>query len=399
MAIQVVLVFFAVLLTFVVGASLIITRHIGAEQRWEANHILGQAMMIAVVISLLFGIIWYSGAIHLFKIIKEIGSREAQEAGVTYLRTIALFAPFIITNFIAVGIIRGSGDTHYSMTINTLINGLNVVLAPLLIFGWFGFPKLEVKGAALAVGISHTVGWCLTFFLLRSRQLLLFLSFRELTTPNFATFKRLFKMGLPTTVEQLTWALGQLVVTSFAAGLHVTILATHTVFMRIQAVLSMVYMGFGLGAMTLMGKNLGAEQSHLAERTAKTANRVMGISVLLIVIMLITFTKQLVHVFTTEPETVKLGTKAIFFFAFAQMPKALNGVIGGNLRGAGDLKWLMWTTILAVILFEVGTNWVAAFVIGWGLYGIWAIQGFDESVRLVMNFWRFKGGKWKIIKI
>lgn len=399
MAIQMILVFFAVLLTFVVGATLIVARHLGAGERWEANHTLGQALMVAVVISFIFGIAWYSGAIHLFKIIKEVGSQDAKNAGITYLRTVALFAPFIITNFVAVGVIRGSGDTHYSMTVNTFINGLNVFLAPLLIFGWFGFPRLEVKGAAFALGISHTLGFCLTLFLLRSRKLLLYLSFRELTTPNFSTFKRLFKLGLPTTVEQATWAVGQLIVTSFAASLHVTILATHTVFMRYQSILSMMYMGFGFGAMTLMGKNLGADQSHLAERTAKTANRVMGGSVLFIVAILILFSKQLIHVFTTEPDTVRLGSRVIFLFAFAQIPKAVNWVIGGNLRGAGDLKWLMWMTIIAVLVFEVTANYVAAFIMEWGLYGIWAIHGFDELFRFFLYYNRFKGGKWKLMKV
>ena len=397
MAIQVMLVFFAVLLTFVVGASLIINRHLGAKNFYGANHIFGQAMMIGIIMAFVFAFIWYSGAIHIFKLIKESESSYAREAGVTYLRTLAVFAPIIITNFVAVGIIRAVGDTNYSMMINVLINSLNFVLAPLFIFGWLTFPRLEVKGAALAAGISHSIGFILTVVLMRSRRLQLFLSYREISTPRLESFKLLFRTGLPTTIEQLTWALGQLIVTSYAAGIYVVVLTTHTVFVRIQSVLSMVYMGFSLAAMANMGKNLGAAENVLAERMARTANRIMGVFALAIAGIMITFSKAMISVFTTDPNALELGQKAVYIFAIAQIPKAMNNVVAGNLRGAGELKWVMWTTILFVCVFEVGLNWIAAFFLGWGLYGIWAVQTMDESIRIGLNYWRFFDGNWRVI--
>ncbi len=395
MAIQIMLVFFAVLLTFVVGASLIINRHLGKNDTYQANHIFGQAMMIGIFMAITFGLIWYFGAIHLFKIIEEGESGMAQEAGITYLRTVAWFSLLIITNFVAIGIIRAVGDTHYSMMVNIIINGINAVLAPLFIFGWLSFPRLEVKGAGIAVGISHTVGFIVTLYLLRSRKVQLFLSFRELTTPKWESFKELFKTGLPTTIEQLAWALGQLIVTGYAAGIYVVVLSTHQVFVRIQAVLSMVYMGFGLAAMSIMGKNLGASQNALAYRMARMTHIITGIFVGIIVILMIVFSKGLIQIFTADPETVALGQKAIWVFALAQIPKSLNNVLSGNMRGTGDLKWLMWTTIIFVLVFEVGLNYISAFILGFGLYGIWGVQTLDESLRTTLNYVRFRRGKWR----
>ncbi len=395
MAIQIILVFFSVLLTFVVGASIIINRHLGAQDHFQANHIFGQAMMMGIVMSFIFALIWYSGAIHLFKLIEEGESVQARTAGVTYLRTVAFFAPLLITNFVAVGIIRAIGDTRHSMMINVLVNGINLVLCPILIFGWFGFPSLGVRGAALAVGIAHSIGFFLTFYLLRNRKVSVFLSYRELASPNLGSFKVLFKSGLPTTIEQLTWALGQLVVTGYAAKIGVIVLSTQTLFNRIQALLSMIYMGFSLAAMSLMGKNLGASDNNLAYHMARTAHRVMGVLVLGIVATLILFSKSLISIFTTDAQVLVLGQMAIYFFAFTQIPKALNNVVSGNLRGVGDLKWLMWLTIVFVLLLEVGFNWVSAFVLGWGIYGIWGVQSLDELIRFGLNYLRFAGGSWR----
>jgi len=399
LAIQVVIAFLTILITFIVGSSLIVARHVGAEEKREANHVFGQAVMISFVISIIFAVVWYFGGVHLFKLIEEGGSSEARQAGTSYLRIVALFAPIIITNFTAVGIIRGAGDTHLSMVVNVAINGLNVILAPLLIFGWFGFPRWEVQGAAMALGISHSAGFLVTFYILRTRKSVLFLSLRELTRPNFQTFKRLLKAGVPTTIEQMVWAIGALIVSIYAARLGGEYLAAHIVLSRIQSILSMAYLGFSLTAMTLMGKNLGAEKRKLAEKTARTAGWVGFVFSFAIALLMIAFSKSILYFFTPEEAVIAIGINAMIVFAILQVPKAVGNVVIGNLRGAGDLKWIMYITIVGVVLFEIGLNWIIAFSTSLAVTGLWLVHFLDETVRLAVNYWRFKGGRWKFTRI
>jgi putative MATE family efflux protein len=398
MAIQIIILFFAFLLAFVVGSSVIINRYLGADNTWEANHILAQALIMGMIIAIITGLTWYFGAAMLFKLIRE-SEPIAQQSGVQYLRILSGFAPLIITNFIAVGIIRGAGDTKISMLLNLLINILNLTLAPLLIFGKFGFPEMGVRGAAYAVGISHSIGFFATLIVLRSRKSRLFLSFREVTTPNLRSFKSLFKLGLPTTVEQLSWAVGQMVITGYAALLGITFLAAHQVFMRLQAILTMFFMGFSLGAMTLVGQNIGASEHRRAEQTGKMAGYVALAFVLMIVFAIVFFAKPIMSIFTSNSEVIAIGAKVVYLYAAIQIPKALNTVLGGNLRGAGDLKWLMFLSIISVLLMEISAAWFAAFVLGLSLWGLWMVMGIDEVIRVFLNYWRFHGGKWKLIDV
>ncbi|OQX84653.1 hypothetical protein B6D60_08930 [candidate division KSB1 bacterium 4484_87] len=399
LAIQVIIAFLTIIITFIVGSSLIIARHVGADQRIEANHVFGQAIMISIVISFVFAFIWYFGGIYLFKLIKEGGSLEAQNAGISYLRIVALFAPIVITNLVAVGCIRGAGDTHLSMFVNLTINTLNVILSPLFIFGWFGFPRWEVEGAAVALGISHSIGFLITLYILRTRKSVLFLSFKELTRPNFKTFKRLVNTGLPTTMEQLFWAIGLLIVSLFAAQMGKDYLAAHMAFNKIQNVLSMAYLGMSMGAMTLMGQHLGAENRELAERTARTTSWVGFVFSIFVALVLLIFSRQILYIFTPETRVIRIGIQAMTVFAFVQIPKAMDGVVIGNLRGAGDLKWLMYMTLIGVILLEIGLNWVGAFVFNLGVAGLWGVHLLDETLRYLVNYWRFKSGRWKSIKV
>ncbi|MDZ7375639.1 MAG: MATE family efflux transporter, partial [candidate division KSB1 bacterium] len=67
--------------------------------------------------------------------------------------------------------------------------------------------------------------------------------------------------------------------------------------------------------------------------------------------------------------------------------------------GAGDLKWLMYMTMIGVFIFEICLNWIVAFHTSLALTGLWLTHLLDESLRLLANYWRFKGGRWKFLKV
>ena len=395
---QIILLTFSILLTFVVGSSILIARYLGAGDKWNANHVLGQSLLVGIVLAIAISLIWYFGTPYIFTVIRE-EEPIARMYGVQYISTIAWFTPLIVTNFIALGILRGSGDTLWSMKINVTIQIINLVLDAVLIFGLMGFPRLETVGAGLAVGIAHSIGFFMTFYLLRSRKASLFLPFMEIARPNFKTFKRLIKMGIPTTVEQLVWSIGQLVMSVYVGWMGIVALATHQVFVRIQAVLTMIFFGFGLGSMSIVGKNIGADHTHQARRTGMVTGAVGIMSAFFIAALLYFASDQIMKIFTDDQAVITLGNTLVIILATIQIPKSANIVYSGNLRGSADLNWLMWLAIITAFGYEIVGSWILAIPCGLGVSGIWIIQGVDETTRLCLNFWRFNRAKWKKIDL
>lgn len=86
----------------------------------------------------------------------------------------------------------------------------------------------------------------------------------------------------------------------------------------------------------------------------------------------------------------------MLILAIIQIPKAINAVLSGNLRGSGDLQWLMYVSMFSVVLFEFVGAYYTSFVLNMSLAGLWLVQGADETLRTALNYWRFKRGKWKI---
>lgn len=393
-ALQIIILTFTIILTFVIGASVIIIRYLGADDEWNANHVMAQALMMGTLMSVLIGLLWYFGGTQIFAIIRE-EEPIARAYGVQYMQIISFFSPLIIVNFVALGILRMAGDTLITMKVNVFANVVHLILSPLLIFGLWEFPRLEAKGAAIAVSIAHSLAFFLTLYYLRSRKATLFLSFREYTTFNFQTFKRLFKLGLPTTIEQLVWALGQLILSMFAARMGIIALATHQVFSRIQSVLSMGFQGFGIASMSLVGKNIGASEEHQAVSAGRLAGRVAFVAALITAAVLIIFRKWMLVIFTSNQEVINFGANVLIILAILQIPKAVNIVFSSNLRGGADLAWLMWLAIWSVLMFETIGAYVFSVVLQLSLAGLWIIQILDESWRLALNYWRFRKKKWK----
>jgi len=392
-ALQIIILTFTIILTFVIGASVIIIRYLGAGDIWNANHVLGQALMMGTVMSVLIGLIWYFGGIQIFTIIRE-DQPIARAYGVQYMKIVSYFSPFIIVNFVALGILRLAGDTIITMKVNVFTNVFHLIFSPLLIFGWLGFPRLETRGAALAVSVAHTLAFFLTLYYLRSRKATLFLSFKEYTRFNWQTFKKLFKLGLPTTIEQLVWASGQLILSMFAARMGIVALATHQVFARIQSVLSMAFQGFGIASMSLVGKNLGAAEEHKAISAGRVAGRVAFVAAIISAIFLIVFREGILAVFTSNQNVIDFGKNLMIILAILQLPKAVNIVFSSNLRGGADLAWLMWLAIFSVIVFETIGAYIFSMILALSLGGLWIVQILDETFRMTVNYWRFRRKKW-----
>jgi Na+-driven multidrug efflux pump len=161
----------------------------------------------------------------------------------------------------------------------------------------------------------------------------------------------------------------------------------------------MTFQGFGLAAMSLVGKNLGAEEEHLALHTGRVAGRVALIAAFLVAIILIVFQKLILGAFTSNQEVIRYGSQVIYALAVLQIPKAVNIVFSGNLRGGADLAWLMWLAVFSVVTFETIGGYILSNIFHVGLIGLWSLQIADESTRFTLNYFRFKGKKWKILEL
>ena len=380
------------LLIFVFGATIIINKLIGSGQKHEADHFLGQALFTTMFTAIGISVVWYLFAPFIFKVL--LGASPAVTAiGVDYFRTLSLFAPFVIMNFVAIGIVRGAGDTHLSMITALLVNSIHLVLAFLLIFGIYRFPELGPRGSALAAGIAHTIGCFFTFsVILRGRSVLTF-KWSDFKSIRRKSIGKVFRTGLPITLEQLAWVIGMTIVIGYSNRLGAAPAAAHMIILTIQRLFSILYQAFGIGALTLVGQLYGAEEHDHAGRTTAKFFWLVGGVVFFLAALTYLRSYYFVIVFTSEAEVVEIGVKVLKVAALIQIPKALSYVYSFSLRGVGENRYPMYLAIFGVLIFEIMLGYTFAFTVGLSIVGLWAAQGLDELFKMSFAIRRFR---WRL---
>lgn len=386
--VQIVLYTCTILLIFVFGATIIVNRLLGEKRKEEANHFLGQTLFTALIPAFVIAAIWRFGSPIIFSTV--LGASDVVAAiGVDYFRIVSLFAPFIIMNFVAIGIVRGAGDTHLSMMTALVVNGIHLVLAICLIYGKFFFPELGVRGAALAAGIGHTTGFILTFsVILRGRSILTF-QWEDLTAINLKSIKEIIKTGIPITLEQLAWMTGVTIVIGYSNRLGTVAAAAHIIMLTYQRIFSILYQAFGMGALTLVGQRFGANAHEEVRQTSKTLF-MLAVGVVLILSAAIFFrSRYLAMLFTDDRMVIDLCGTVFKIVAFVQIPKALSFLFSFSLRGVGENRYPMYLAFVGIFFFEVVFGYTLAFTFSLSIAGLWIAAVCDETFKSVLTSRRF----------
>lgn len=388
--IQIVLYTCTILLTFVFGATILINKLLGAGRKDEANHFLGQTLFTAMFPAIGIALVWYFFSPFIFRTI--LGTSAAVTAiCVDYFRVIAWFAPFVIMNFVAIGIVRGSGDTHLSMITGLMVNAIHLVLAICLIYGLWFFPEFGVRGAALAAGIGHTIGFLFTYsIILRGKSVLTF-TWHDFRSINRRSILEIIKTGTPSTLEQLSWMTGMTIVIGFSTRLGSNEAAAHIVALTFQRLFAIMYLAFGTSALTLVGRRYGGREFKRARQTVNMFTWLVGSVVLFLSAVIYFRARYLAIIFTTDPTVVTLCTRILKIVAFVQIPKALSYIFSFSLRGVGENQYPMYLAFIGVLAFEVILGFNLAFTFSLSLAGLWIAAGADEVFKVSFAVRRFRG--------
>lgn len=326
-------------------------------------------------------------------------SDEVQRLGVIYTQ-IRLYGG--INLFIAFGVgsfLRGIGDTQTPMWIELVANIVNIVLDYLLIFGHFGFPRLEVAGAAIATviaGIVAAIGYLAVFLSRKSNQ-----AFRTRSNfqIDFSELRRILRIGAPMGVQSFLDLLSFTVFTAFIGQMSDVALAANTAVITLISTVFMPLHGISRAAATLVGQYIGSNQLHYARKSGYTTIK-MGIAYTLVAaIVFFTVPEWLFSLVTLDAEVARLGKFILFFAAIFQIADAFGICSVGALEGAGDTLFTMWVGIGYAWLLFLPLSYGIGVVLGYGVVGAWGGATIYIIILGITYFLRFRGNRWEKIQI
>ncbi|HEY3228071.1 MAG TPA: MATE family efflux transporter, partial [Roseiflexaceae bacterium] len=157
-------------------------------------------------------------------------------------------------------------------------------------------------------------------------------------------------------------------------------------------------MGYAIAATALVGQGLGAGRPAESEASAYEALLQGGLMMTVLGVMMVLFPHQLIGLFAADPSVAEAGAAPMRIAGLFQPLLALNFVMSGGLRGAGDTRWPLYTKIIST--WGVRLPLVLLLLhLGLGLTGAWIAMSSDFLVQGMLAFWRFHKGAWKTMRI
>lgn len=351
-----------------VGTAVLVGQNIGANNRDEAQRILGQGYLLTTLAALLFTLIIFLLRNQLLIISGAIG--EILPLAIPYFNVVtagSILTFLMMTTSIA---FNAQGDNFTMTKLFALSTLVNTILDPLLIFGYAGFPKLGIAGAAYATLISQAIFLIFAIRLIMKPSMMVPLRLKFLQL-EWKSVKKVIEIGVPASLNQVLNPIGFSALMFFvSAAFYEAGAAAFSIGFRIEFFAFIPAIGFGFGAMSMIGQNIGAKKHDRVREILKIAIYFGSGSALVFSLLSFVFAPLIVGIFTSDPLVTDyaLGYFRIvpigyIFFAVAFIEANIFQGIGRSWPGF----WITFTRVGISLLITIITVRVFSFPI-WSIW-------------------------------
>jgi putative MATE family efflux protein len=383
---------YAIAIGLSIGATATVARRIGEKNPDGAARAAIQAIALGVIVSAVIAIGAAPFAARLLSIMGA--SPEVVAKGWGFTAVMLAGNVTIMMLFMINAIFRGAGDAAIAMRVLWFANAINILLGPCFIFGLGPFPKLGIVGAAVATNIGRGAGalYALSRLLRKGGRF-------EIKRHHFrlepAIMWRLVKLSASGTFQVFIGMASWIGLVRTISSFGTEAVAGYIIGIRVILFALLPSWGLSNAAATMVGQALGAGKPDRAERAVWRAGLYNLIFLGSVGLIFVLFARQIIGLFTTDPNVVPYGVDCLRIVAYGFLFYAYGMVLTQSFNGAGDT----WTpTIINLFVFwlwELPLAYVLAIVFGIGPRGVFLAIMIAFSTLAIVSALVFRRGKWK----
>lgn len=387
---------YAVAMGLSMGVTAIVARRIGEGRRDEAAISAAQAILIALLVSVLPAAI---GIVYAQDLLRLMGADAwSLQHGYRYTQWMLGGNAVIMLLFVINAIFRGAGDAAIAMRVLWLANGLNIVLCPLLIQGFGPIPALGIEGAAIATNIGRGAGvvyqlWVLFHGGKHIRVLASQLAWRG------AVLWQIVRTSLGGIGQMIIAMTSWIFLMRVLASVGNEAVAGATIAIRVMMFVLMPAWGMSNAAATLVGQSLGAGAPARAEAAVWQIGRYNMIYLLLVSVVFFLFPQALLGFFTDDGRVVAVGAEWLRILSYSLFVYGWWMVSVQAFNGAGDTVTPTKINIVFFWVIQIPLAWLLALHLNWQHSGVFWATFVSETAVGLFTLWLFSRGGWKTVKV
>ncbi|MEI4800956.1 MATE family efflux transporter [Bacillus sp. FJAT-51639] len=396
---------FFLLISFVIGigsgSSILIGQAFGARNEERLKAIVGTTLTFTFVLGAILAVV---GSMFAMDIMRLVGTPEnIIDISVHYARILFISMPVLFLYFAYTTFMRGAGDSKTPFYFLIVSTGLNMIFLPILIFGWFGLPKLGVYGAAYASVISTIVTFIILLVYLRKTKhpLQFDATVRKYLRMDGELLKLLLRLGIPASINMILVSLSEIAVISFVNRFGSDATAAYGVVNQVASYVQMPAVSLGITVSIFAAQSIGANQFDRLQKVIRAGlvmNYVIG-GILISFIYL--FSKQILALFLTSQNTIDIAHSLIMITLWSYLIFGHAQIIGATMRASGTVLWPTIFAVISIWLVEVPVAYFLSYHTSLGIKGIWVgyPAAFIVSLLLQYGYYRLSWKKKRITRL
>ena len=375
------------------AATAIIARRIGEKKPEKASESASQAILLSIIITILLSIF---GFIFSKDLLIWMGSTEqAAEYGKNFTKIMMASCLSIVLLFLINGIFRGAGNAAIAMKSLWLANGINIILCPILVRGWFFFPEMGLEGAALATAIGRSGGVVYQLYCLTKKDSLIQIKWSYFV-PKSKLIINIVKIAVPAIVQYIIASCSWIILARIVAQSGGEIASSgYQTALRLMMFFMLPAWGLSNAAATLVGQNLGNKDPEKAEKSVLMTMKFNLIYMLIVSVIFYGLSNYLVSIFTTEAHIKFVAKEGMYILATGFLLYGIGMVMMNAFNGAGDTMTPTIINFVGFWLLQIPLAYVLTYHFNLKEEGVFIAIPVSETFIAILAFILFKRGKWK----
>ncbi len=375
------------------GGAIMVAQYKGMNNQKMINYTSAQTFLVLFFISILLALVGYFFSGPLMEL---IGAKdEVLKDAVSYFKVSSIGFIFLFTFFVFQSLMRGIGNVVIPtyVVLSTVI--LNLFLDPLFIYGWGPIPAMGVAGAAMASILTQGLSALMGILILLNGNFGIQLHWKDFIF-NAQWFKELIRIGIPSSLEMSTRALGLTMMITLVTGFGSMVVASYGIGARILSFVIIPALGLSAATTTLVGQYIGAGSIRKAEEIGVLSLKVAFYGLTGIGLIMFLFARPLTAFFVPgEVEVIDNGAMFIKIMAPSFGLLGVQQVVNGVFNGAGFTLASMLVSILSLWIIRFPLAYIISQKTTLSYDGIWWAFPVSNLIAAAFAFLWFKRGDWK----
>ena len=368
-----------------VGINALLSRNLGEKKYEDANLAARNGIFLAIVSSIIMALIGIFGSRPFF--LMQTKDPQIVSYGTQYMTIITVVSIGIFMQITFERLLQATGRTIYTMITQGLGAIINIILDPILIFGLFGFPRMEVAGAALATVTGQVIAVFLSLYYNIKKNPEININMKGFR-PNKRVISCIYQVGIPSIIMQSIGSVMVFGMNKILLLFSSTAAAVFGVYFKLQSFIFMPIFGLNNGMIPIIAYNYGSKQK---KRILSTIKLSFGVAVFIMCIGLFlfqTFPAQLLNFFDASEHMLEIGVPALRIISLSFIFAGYCIIIGSVFQALGNGMYSLVVSAARQLLVILPVAYLFAMI--FGLHMVWWAIPIAEIVSVLLSMLLFR---------